>query len=139
MKARLVRRAECCRGTGWVSSHVARARGWAAMLLPRARLLSTGRPRRLRSIDALRAFVARRKPLCVAVTDAADFEGSCPPRSLSNILQDEEVVLAINNADLLPRLEENDVRYLQRRFSYRKVSTAGNRAFAVSSTTGKGI
>ena len=42
------------------------------------------------ALKAVQRVVKRRSPLCIAVVDAADFEGTCPPRKmLKSILGDE--------------------------------------------------
>ena len=117
------------------------------LLAPRRRFLSSGRVSA--AGRALKQLVSEHRPLCVAVTDAADFEGTCPPRALGQVLSGLPVILAINGADRAVRLDSHDVRYLQRRFKQRgpKLSGGGaggrdgqvTQAVSVSSTTGEGV
>ncbi|KAA8498098.1 protein YqeH [Porphyridium purpureum] len=85
----------------------------------------------------LKHIVTRRRfSLCVKVVDAADFEGSIVP-SLRDCIGGTPVILAVNKCDLMPRMDDYDMRYLKWRASQRKINVIS--AHAVSAMTGYGV
>lgn len=81
----------------------------------------------------------KRSALCIAVVEAADFEGSCLPRPALRALlgTDRPVLLAVSKVDRLPRLLDNELRYLKGRFESKGPRCIG--AHAVSAHTGMGV
>ena len=92
-------------------------------------------------VAVVQQLVRKHKPLCVAVVDAADFEGTVPSRAeLRNILANKansNVVLAINKADRMI-LDNHVIEFLRSRFA-NKTPHGCLEVQAVSSRTGAGI
>lgn len=89
----------------------------------------------------MKQLVELHDPLCVAVVDAGDFEGSLPSRrDVREILGGEQrrVVLAVNKADRLPRLDDRVLEFLRHRFDSRFPVSCVD-VHAVSPSTGDGI
>ena len=92
------------------------------------------------ALKAVQRVVKRRSPLCIAVVDAADFEGTCPPRKmLKSILGDEPVVLAVTKIDRMPRFDEYRLGFLEYQFARRIGKGRILGTHAVSAATGAGL
>ena len=97
-----------------------------------------GAATRYASINSVTGLVKRKNPVCIAVVDAADFDGTCLPQRLSKtILNDQSVILAIAKADRMPRLLDHEFKYMRRRFE--QIGPACLSAHAVSTHTGVGV
>ena len=87
---------------------------------------------------AVAPVLALRPAVVLMILDATDFDGTCFADALRRVLQpDTEVILALSKADLLPRLDEDELAFVRRRVSERGIEVAA--AHAVSAVTGRGM
>ena len=75
-------------------------------------------------------FVRKHDPLCIAVVDSSDFEGSCLSSGvMKQVLGGRDVVLALTKIDRLPGLPDSVFNRMQKRFQ-RRIPQGGSLAGA---------